>query len=107
MPRKARIDAYGALQHITVRGIERKRIFYDDVDRDNFVAWLTAILPECKVRCYAWALIPNLLQLLFRAVMVATAVFLKSLQSILCQQNSILLEPVCFEFEFTSWTSLK
>jgi len=32
MPRKARIDAAGALQHIIVRGIERCRIFYDDND---------------------------------------------------------------------------
>jgi len=36
MPRKARIDASGALHHIIVRGIERRRIFSDDQDRDNF-----------------------------------------------------------------------
>jgi hypothetical protein len=30
MPRKARIDAPGALQHIIIRGIERKEIFKDD-----------------------------------------------------------------------------
>ena len=38
MPRKARIDAPGALQQIIIRGIERKRIFYDDKDRGNFGA---------------------------------------------------------------------
>ena len=32
MPRKARIDAPGALHHIIVRGIERRRIFSDDGD---------------------------------------------------------------------------
>jgi REP element-mobilizing transposase RayT len=37
MPRKARIDAPGALHHIIVRGIERRKIFYDDDDRDNFL----------------------------------------------------------------------
>jgi len=37
MPRKARIDAAGALHLIIVRGIERRRIFSDDQDRDNFV----------------------------------------------------------------------
>ncbi len=37
MPRKARIDATGALHHIIVRGIERRKIFYDDRDRDNFI----------------------------------------------------------------------
>ena len=35
MPRKARIDAPGALQHITLRGIERRKIFYDDNDRSE------------------------------------------------------------------------
>jgi hypothetical protein len=37
MPRKARIDAPGALHHIIVRGIERRRIFLDNQDRDNFI----------------------------------------------------------------------
>ena len=37
MPRKARIDTPGALHHIIVRGIERRRIFYDDLDRGNFI----------------------------------------------------------------------
>ena len=36
MPRKACIDAPGALHHIIVRGIERRKIFYDDDDLDNF-----------------------------------------------------------------------
>jgi len=35
MPRKARIDAPGALHHIIVRGIERRRIFSDDQDRQT------------------------------------------------------------------------
>jgi hypothetical protein len=32
MPRKARIDAPGALHHIIIRGIERKTIFRDAED---------------------------------------------------------------------------
>ena len=32
MPRKARIDAPGALHHIIVRGIDSRKIFYDDTD---------------------------------------------------------------------------
>ncbi len=35
MPRKARIDTPGALHYIIVRRIERRRIFYDDLDREN------------------------------------------------------------------------
>ena len=48
MPRKARIDAPGALQHITIRGIEREAIFKDDSDRENFLDRLSAIVSESK-----------------------------------------------------------
>ena len=59
MPRKARIDAHGAMHHIIVRGIERRRIFSDDQDRDNFVESLGNIVTETETFCFAWALIPN------------------------------------------------
>ena len=50
MPRRSRIDAPGALHHIIVRGIERKSIFKDDADRDNFLERLKnigAFLRQC------------------------------------------------------------
>ena len=59
MPRRSRIDAPGALQHIIARGIDRKRIFSDDADRDNFIDRLGNILSETQTACFAWALIPN------------------------------------------------
>ena len=37
MPRKARLDAPGALHHIMIRGIERRKIFRDDGDREDFL----------------------------------------------------------------------
>ena len=59
MPRKARIDAPGALQHIIVRGIERRKIFLDDTDRQSFLVRLGTILKDTTTPCFAWALIPN------------------------------------------------
>ena len=59
MPRKARIDAPGALHHIIGRGIERRKIFYNDADRDNFLKRLETVLKETSTPCYAWALIHN------------------------------------------------
>ena len=44
MPRKARIDAPGALHHIIVRGIERRKIFNNDQDRYDFLSQLGDIL---------------------------------------------------------------
>ena len=42
MPRQARIDVQGALHHIIVRGIERKKIFTDGVDSDNYCSLAVA-----------------------------------------------------------------
>jgi REP element-mobilizing transposase RayT len=59
MPRRSRIDAPGALHHIIVRGIEKKTIFKDDADKDNFLERLKNILTDSNTSCFAWALIPN------------------------------------------------
>jgi len=59
MPRKARIDAPGALHHVIVRKIERGKIFRSDYDRDNFVNRIGELIAETQTDCFAWALIPN------------------------------------------------
>jgi REP element-mobilizing transposase RayT len=55
MPRQARIDAPGAVHHVIVRGIERRKIFLDDQDRSNWIARLEKILTENGTPCFAWA----------------------------------------------------
>jgi len=117
MPRQSRIDSTGALHHIIVRGIERRKIFEDDEDRYNFLERLGLILNETQTHCYAWALIPNHFHLLVRtgAVPVATVMrrlltghaisfnrrhhrnghlFQNRYKSILCQQEPYFLELV-------------
>lgn len=66
MPRQARLDAPGALQHVMARGIERRKIFLDDKDRTSFLEHLALILEETQTQCYAWALIPNHFHILLR-----------------------------------------
>ena len=66
MPRQARLDAPGVLQHIMARGIERRKIFWDDKDRSSFLERLAMILEETQTQCYAWTLIPNHFHLLLR-----------------------------------------
>ena len=46
MPRQARLDAPGLLQHVMARGIERKEIFKDDQGRQSFLERLAMILEE-------------------------------------------------------------
>jgi REP element-mobilizing transposase RayT len=117
MPRQSRIDTPGALHHIIARGIERRKIFDDDQDRDDFLKRLTLILGQTQTACYAWALIPNHFHLLLRtgAVPVATVMrrlltghaqsynrrhrrhghlFQNRYKSILCQEDPYLLELV-------------
>jgi putative transposase len=117
MPRLARLDAPGALQHIIIRGIERQKIFRDDDDRAAFLRRLERILTESATPCYAWALMPNHAHLLLetgrvplatvmRCVLTGYAVtfnrrhrrhgplFQNRYKSILCEQEPYLLELV-------------
>lgn len=117
MPRQSRIDAPGAVHHIIVRGIERKKIFRDDADRVKFLERLSVILLDTKTQCLAWALIPNHFHLLLRTgsssisqvmrrLLTGYAIyfnrrhrrsghlFQNRFKSILCQEETYLLELV-------------
>jgi len=117
MPRLSRIDAPGALHHIICRGIDRRRIFEDNEDRDNFIKRLGVIFTETKTPCYAWALIPNHFHIIartggaplstvMRRLLTGYAVsfnhrhhrsghlFQNRYKSILCQEDTYLLELV-------------
>ena len=117
MPRQARLDAPGALHHIIVRGIERRKIFADDDDPYDFIDRLGGIIEETHTGCYAWALIPNHFHLLLRTGSVPIATVMRRLltgyatrfnrrhhrhghlfqnryKSILCQEDTYFLELV-------------
>lgn len=117
MPRQARIDIAGSLHHIICRGIERREIFLDDVDRDNFVSRLVEITTITSTRCFAWALMPNHVHLLLQTGIIPIATLMQKLlagyattfnlrhtrhgylfqnryKSILCQEETYLLELV-------------
>ena len=117
MPRKARIDAPGAVHHIIMRGIERRKIFRSDPDRSDFIERLASIVNETHTKCLAWALIPNHIHLLLRTGRVPIATVMQRLltgyavrfnrkyrrhgqlfqnryKSILCQEDPYLKELV-------------
>ena len=50
MARKSRIDAPGALHHVIVSGIERRPIFADTQDYQNFLERLGTIWAEAVNR---------------------------------------------------------
>jgi len=117
MPRKLRIDAPGALHHVIIRGIERRKIFQSDYDRENFITRLSKLIPESKIDCYAWALLSNHGHFLLKTESTPLSMFMSRLltgyagwfnkkhrrhgqlfqnryKSILCQQNLYLKELV-------------
>ncbi len=117
MPRLARLDAPGVLHHVMIRGIERRKIFRDDTDRDNLVERISTLLPETKTACYAWAFMPNHAHFLFRTGEVPLSTLMRRLltgyavsfnrrhkrhgqlfqnryKSIVCQEDAYLQELV-------------
>lgn len=66
MPGGARLDAEGALRHVMVRGLERRKIFLTSADRDDFIRRLAAVVPEAEARIFAWSLLPNHTHVLMR-----------------------------------------
>jgi REP element-mobilizing transposase RayT len=64
MPRLARLDAPGILHHVMGRGIERKKIFINDADRNDFIDRLAALAEEGAMDVYAWVLMPDHFHLL-------------------------------------------
>jgi REP element-mobilizing transposase RayT len=100
-----------------VRGIERRRIFMDDEDRQGFVGRLGVVLEATSTKCYAWALMANHAHLLLRSGQVPIATVMRRLltghamdfnrrhrrhghlfqnryKSVLCEEDPYLLELV-------------
>lgn len=117
MPRTARIDIPGLLQHVIVRGIERRDIFLDDNDRRMFLDRFSKLLAETGTECLAWALMSNHFHLLLCPRVTKLSVFMSRLltgyaiafnlqhkrsghlfqnryKSIVCQEDAYLLELV-------------
>ncbi len=64
MPRLARLDAPGVLHHVMGRGIEKRKIFLNDEDREDFISRLADLAGTQAMKIYAWALLPNHFHLL-------------------------------------------
>ena len=81
MPRQARLDVPGVLQHVIARGIERTDIFRDDDDRQRFVTRFSTLLTETNTECFAWALVPNHFHLLLRPTQIPLSSFMRRLMT--------------------------
>jgi REP element-mobilizing transposase RayT len=117
MPRHKRINLPGGIHHVIVRGHNRQEIFLGERDRHDFLGRLEQALLQTGCQCLAWALLHNHFHLLIRAgskplgdlmrkILSGYAVsfnrrhqrggylFQNRYKSILCQEESYLLELV-------------
>jgi REP element-mobilizing transposase RayT len=117
MPRKARIDIPGLLQHVIVRGIEKRDIFLDDRDRAMFVGRFSSLLVETGTDCFAWAMLTNHFHLFLRCNRTELSIFMRRLltgyavnfnhrhnrsghlfqnryKSVICEEDAYLLELI-------------
>ena len=60
------MDAPHTLHHVMVRGLERRVIFRDDADREDFVGRLAGLAETGALIVLAWACLPNHAHLLVR-----------------------------------------
>ena len=59
MPRQLRIEYPGAIYHVMSRGDRREDIFYNDVDRHDFVRTLAEACQKTGFEVHAYCLMPN------------------------------------------------
>ena len=93
MPRRARIDAPGALHHVICRGIERRRIFWEDSDRDDFLKRLETILAATQTPCYGSPGRPQYLNISQKGYSPALLFPNATPPSILCATWTVSLNP--------------
>jgi len=79
MPRGARLDAPGTLHHVMVRGIERKRIVFDDDDRHEFVTRMGLHAIATGTKIYAWSLLNNHAHILLKSSESGLSFFMRKL----------------------------
>jgi putative transposase len=117
MPRQARLDAPGTLHHVMIRGIERKSIFRDQEDREDFLSRVKNLVKETGTRILAWSLLSNHVHLLLFSGPAGLPLFMRRLltgyaqgfnrrhkrrghlfqnryKSIVCEEEPYLLELV-------------
>lgn len=81
MARKLRVQFEGAIYHVTIRGVEQRRIFDDRADRERFLLRLGIAVEACGVRLYLFCCMPNHVHLLVETPQANLSVFMHKLQT--------------------------
>ncbi len=85
MARPLRPAYPGAIYHITVRGVERRRIFMDDRDREGFLGLLADVVARFEWRCHAYCLMTNHFHLVVETPLGNVSAGMKQLNGVYAQ----------------------
>lgn len=80
MARRPRVFASGLLYHVIVRGNQRRKTFRCDDDYKAYLDRLEKYRAKCRVRIYAYCLMPNHVHLLVETGSTPLAKFMQGLQ---------------------------
>ncbi len=80
MARRPRVFAPGLLYHVIVRGNQRRKTFRSDDDYKAYLDRLEKYRAQCRVRIYAYCLMPNHVHLLVETGSTPLAKFMQGLQ---------------------------
>ena len=81
MSRKLRLAFEGAIYHVTLRGVERRRLFDDDRDRERLLKRLGEAVDELGVRLYLYCLMSNHVHLLVETPKGNLSAFMHKIQT--------------------------
>jgi len=81
MARKLRVEYEGAIYHLTVRGVERRKLFAADAERERFVQRLGEAVEACGVRLYLFCLMNNHVHLVAETPHGNVSAFMHKLQT--------------------------
>lgn len=82
MPRKPRLSPPGTIHHITSRGNNRQKIFFEPTDYPDFLQIITDTRSLLPFELFAFCLMPNHFHLLVRVISASISRIMQRLESV-------------------------
>jgi REP element-mobilizing transposase RayT len=88
MARPLRLEYAGALYHVTSRGDRREDIFFDDDDREIWLALFARVCSRFNWRCHAWCLMDNHYHIVIETIEGNLSQGMRQLNGVYTQQSN-------------------
>ncbi|RLA19747.1 MAG: addiction module toxin RelE [Gammaproteobacteria bacterium] len=88
MARPLRIEYAGALYHVTSRGDRREDIYFEDDDREIWLALFAQVCSRFNWRCHAWCLMDNHYHIVIETIEGNLSQGMRQLNGVYTQQSN-------------------